>query len=238
MKLDILAIAAHPDDIELSVAGTLLKHIKMGLKCGIVDITKGELGTRGSGDLRILEATAAAEVLGLSARENLELPDGFFLNAKEHQLVVVAAIRFYRPEIIITNAVTDRHPDHGRASSLVSTSVFLAGLPKIQTTRNGKEQESWKTKSVYHCIQDRYIEPDFVIDVTDEWEQKMKSVLAYKSQFYNPNSGEPETPISTKEFIDFLKARAIDMGRQAGLHLAEGFTVERTPAISSLTDLK
>ncbi len=238
MKLDILAIAAHPDDIELSVAGTLLKHIKMGLKCGIVDITMGELGTRGSGELRLLEAATAAEILGLSARENLGFPDGFFLNSKEYQLAVVAAIRFYKPEIIITNAVTDRHPDHGRASSLVSTSVFLSGLPKIQTTRDGKEQECWKTKAVYHCIQDRYIEPDFVIDITDEWEQKMKSALAYKSQFYDPNSGEPETAISTKEFINFIKARAITMGRPAGIQLAEGFTVERTPVINSLNDLK
>lgn len=237
MKLDILAIGAHPDDVELFAGGTLIRHLQKGLKCGIIDLTKGELGTRGNGDLRLKEATKAAEILGVTVRENLGFEDGFFANDKEHQLAIVSAIRFYQPDIILTNAGTDRHPDHGKASLLVSTATFLAGLPKVETIREGKSQQAWKVNVVYHGIQDRYIKPDFVLDITDVWEQKMKAVFAFSSQFYNPDSTEPETPISSKNFLEFLKARAMEFGRPAGINLAEGFTVERTPAIQDFSSL-
>lgn len=238
MKLDILAFAAHPDDVELSCSGTLAKHKAAGHKIGIIDLTRGELGTRGSAEIREKESASAAKILDLDVRENLSFKDGFFSIDEKHQLPIIEMIRKYRPDIVLCNAVSDRHPDHGRAAKLVSESCFLSGLPKVVTFQNGKPQESWRPKVVYHYIQDYFIEPDFVVDITPFWEIKKQSILAYGSQFYNPESKEPVTPIATKEFMDFLEARARQFGRPAGYTFAEGFTVERTLAVDLLNDLR
>jgi bacillithiol biosynthesis deacetylase BshB1 len=238
MKLDILAFAAHPDDVELCAAGTLLLHIKKGFKVGIVDLTKGELGTRGNATRRTEESNRSSEILGIHVRENLGMEDGFFLNDKTHQLSVVNVIRKYQPEIIISNAISDRHPDHGRAAELIREAVFLAGLSRVSTTSAGELQKVWKAKAHYHYIQDRYIKPDFIVDVTPFWEKKMEAILAFKTQFFDPNSKEPETPISGKDFLDFLSARAMEFGRPAGFKYGEGFTVERTVGVLDLFDLK
>ncbi len=238
MKLDILAFGAHPDDVELSASGTLINHIKKGYKCGIVDLTNGELGTRGTSDTRRAEAAEASKILGLEIRENLNMADGYFSNDKAHRLEIVRMIRKYKPRIILCNAIRDRHPDHGRGSDLLSDSVFLAGLVKVETIDEGKVQEPWRPDAVYHYIQDRYIKPDFVVDISEAWEQKMESILAYKTQFYQPGSTEPQTAISTKEFLDFLKGRASEFGRSAGFKYAEGFTTERAPGITDITVLK
>lgn len=232
MKLDILAFAAHPDDVELSASGTLMKHIDAGYKVGIIDLTRGELGSRGSAEIRDQESAAAAAFMQLSVRENLALADGFFENNKESQLAIIKKIRQYQPEIVLCNSISDRHPDHGKGSDLVSKSCFLSGLLKIDT-----EQTHWRPKAVYHYIQDRYIEPDFVVDITDYMEKKLKAVRCYASQFYNPDSKEADTPISSKAFFDFLSARAREMGRQANYDFAEGFTVERFIGVKSLFDL-
>lgn len=237
MKLDILAFAAHPDDVELSCSGTLLLHKSLGKKIGIVDLTRGEMGTRGTPEIRLQEASAASKILQLDARENLGFADCFFINDKEHKLKVVSIIRKYQPEIILANAIADRHPDHARAAQLVSEACFLAGLKKTETTFDGNPQSLWKVKSLYHYIQDRYIKPDFVIDITEWHEKKMEAVLAYKSQFYNPESKEAETPISTKSFLEFLKSRAAEMGRSIGVQYAEGFTASRIPGVKNLSDL-
>jgi len=237
MKTDILVFSAHPDDAELSCGGTILKHIRLGKKVVIVDLTRGELGTRGNAELRDIEAKAASKILGIAARENLKLADGFFQNDPVSQLSVVTTIRKYQPEIILCNAVADRHPDHSRAAQLVSQAAFLSGLIKAETSSEGKKQQAWKTKAVYHYIQDRYIKPDFVIDVSEFMEKKMEAVKAYSSQFYNPDSKEPETAISSKEFIDFLLGRAAEFGRQINVKYAEGFTMERIQAVNSLFDL-
>ncbi len=237
MKLDILAFGAHPDDIELSCSGTLFKHIQQGKKVGLIDLTQGELGTRGTAEIRISEAIEAAKILGVDIRENLNLADGFFENNREHQLKIVAAIRKFQPEIILCNAVTDRHPDHGKGAKVVSDAVFLAGLTKVETIHDGKKQEAWKTKAVYHYIQDRYIRPDFVIDISDFIEKKMEVVKAFRSQFYNPDSAEPETAISSKEFLEFIQGRSMEMGRKINVRHAEGFTTERVAGVKSLFDL-
>jgi N-acetylglucosamine malate deacetylase 1 len=237
MKLDILAFGAHPDDVELSCSGTLIKHIKAGKKVGLVDLTRGELGTRGTKEIREAEAAESTKIMGVSIRENLDMDDCFFTNDRENKMKVVQAIRKYQPEIILANAVSDRHPDHGRGAALVSEAVFLAGLLKVETMADGKKQDLWKTKVVYHYIQDRYIKPDFIVDISDFIEIKQQAIKAFKSQFYNPDSTEPETAISTKEFLDFLNSRAIDLGRSIGARYGEGFTVERTPGIQSLFDL-
>lgn len=237
MKLDILAFGAHPDDVELSCSGTLIVHVRMGRKVGIIDLTKGELGTRGNEQKRRAEALAAAEIIGVSVRENLDLGDGFFMEDQESLLKVVCSIRKYQPEIVICNAVSDRHPDHGRAASLVSRASFLSGLIKVETTADGLSQEAWRPKAVYHYIQDRYIKPDFIVDVSSVWEQRMKSVMAFDSQFYNPDSLDPATPISSKEFLEFLDSRSCEMGRLIGSRHGEGFTVERTPGIGDLFQL-
>jgi len=234
LKLDILAIGVHPDDIELSCAGTLLKHISLGKKCGILDLTSGELGTRGSGELREKEAAEAAKILGVSFRDNLRMADGFFKNDKEHQLEIIKKIREYQPEIILCNAPSDRHPDHGRASALVSEACFYSGLIRVETQLNGVNQPKWRPKAVYHYIQDRYLKPDFVVDVTAFSEKKMEAVLAFKSQFYDPKSNEPESPISTKKFLDSVKGKMAVFGRDAGFEFAEGFTVERTIGIDNI----
>lgn len=237
MKLDILAIGVHPDDIELSCSGTLLKHISLGKKCGILDLTIGELGTRGSGELRLEEASNSAKILGVSVRDNLRMADGFFQNDKEHQLQIIRKIREYQPELIFCNAIFDRHPDHGRASALVSDACFYSGLIRIETQLNSVNQQSWRPKAVYHYIQDRQVKPDFVVDITEFVEKKMEAIKAFKSQFYNPDSKEPESPISMKNFFDLVKGKMRVWGRDAGFDYAEGFTVERTIGIKNLFDI-
>lgn len=237
MKLDILAFGAHPDDVELGCAGTILKEVSLGKKVGIVDLTRGELGTRGSAELRDLEAAAAANILGVSVRENLAMRDGFFVNDEAHQLEVIKMIRKYKPEIVLCNAIDDRHIDHGKGSKLVSDACFLSGLMKIETTLNGEQQKAWRPKVVYHYIQWKNIEPDFVVDITGFTEKKIESILAYGSQFYDANSKEPATPITSKNFLESLNYRAQDLGRLVGVDFAEGFTVERYLAVNSLGDL-
>lgn len=234
MKLDILAFGAHPDDVELGCGATLAKEISLGKKVGIVDLTRGELGTRGSAELRDKEAKKAAEILGVSVRENLAFADGFFINDKEHQLSIIKMIRKYQPKIVLCNAIDDRHIDHGKGSKLVSDACFLSGLSKIVTKENGETQEEWRPKNVYHYIQWKNIEPDFVIDVSGFIDYKTKSVLAYSSQFFDPESDEPETPITSKNFIDSVNYRARDLGRLIGVDYAEGFTTERYVALENL----
>ncbi len=237
MKLDILAIGIHPDDVELSCSGTLLKHIALGKKVGILDLSRGELGTRGSAELRTKEANEAAKLLGITTRTQLNFKDGFFENNQEHQLQLIQQIRLHQPEIILCNAIEDRHPDHGRAAKLTAEACFYSGLVKIETFENNKLQATWRPKAVYHYIQDVFIKPDFVIDVSDYIEQKHKSIMAYASQFYNPNSNEPQTPISSKEFIESLNSKMSIWGRSIGVPYAEGFTVNRYIGVNNLFDL-
>jgi bacillithiol biosynthesis deacetylase BshB1 len=239
LKLDILVLPAHPDDAELGCAGAILKHIAAGQKVGVADLTRGELGTRGSAEIREKEAAQAARILGLSVRENLGMPDGFFENTKEYQLKIIGAIRKYRPEIIITNAYHDRHPDHGRASELVEASAFLAGLRKIETYFDGQLQEAWRANLVLHFIQDNYIKPDIVVDVTGFWDKKIESIYAFKSQFYDPGENdEPETYISSPEFIRIVEARAREFGKSIGVKYAEGFTSGKILGVDNLFDLR
>jgi bacillithiol biosynthesis deacetylase BshB1 len=239
LKLDLLILPVHPDDAELGCSGTILKEIASGKKVGIVDLTRGELGTRGTAEIRDREAEASAKILGLSARENLAIPDGFFQNTKEYQLKVIGAIRKYRPEIIITNAYHDRHPDHGRASELVEAASFLSGLRKIETFNTGKPQEAWRPKQVLHFIQDNYIKPNVVIDVTAYWDKKVQSIHAFGSQFFNPEwDDEPQTYISSPDFIAVIEARAREFGKSIGVKYAEGFTSRKILGVNSLFDLK
>ncbi len=237
MKLDILAFGAHPDDVELGCGATIAKEIALGKKVGIVDLTRGELGTRGSAELRDLEAQNAAKILGVEVRENLGFADGFFVNDKKHQLEIIKMIRKYQPEIVLCNAIDDRHIDHSKGSKLVSDACFLSGLIKIETKVEGELQEKWRPKHVYHYIQWKNIEPDFVLDVTGFMELKEKSVMAYASQFYDPKSNEPETPITSKNFTESINYRAKDFGRLIGVDYAEGFTSERYVAIENLDKL-
>lgn len=238
MKLDILAFGAHPDDVELGCGATLAKEISTGKKVGVVDLTRGELGTRGSAEIRDKEAAKAAEILGVSVRENLRFKDGFFVNDEKHQLEIIKMIRKYKPEIVICNAIDDRHIDHGKGSKLVSDSCFLSGLRRIETSLDEKVQSEWRPKLVYHYIQWKNIEPDFVIDVSGFMQKKIDAVMAYSSQFYDPNSKEPVSPIATKNFTESIEYRAKDLGRLVFVDYAEGFTVERYVAVNSLTDLK
>lgn len=238
MKLDILAFGAHPDDVELGCGATIAKEIANGKKVGVVDLTRGELGTRGTAQTRDKEAADAGKILGISVRENLGFADGFFVNDKAHQLEIIKMIRKYQPEIVLCNAIDDRHIDHGKGSDLVSDACFLSGLIKIETSIDGKSQDKWRPKTVYHYIQWKDIKPDVVVDVTGFMDAKMQSVFAYKTQFYNPNSKEPETPITSKNFSDSIEYRARNTGRLVGVDFAEGFTVERYPAVDSLFDLK
>jgi bacillithiol biosynthesis deacetylase BshB1 len=237
MKLDILAFGAHPDDIELGCGATIAKEVSLGKKVGIVDLTRGELGTRGSAELRMIEAGNAAKILGVSVRENLGFADGFFTNDKKHQLEIIKMIRKYQPDIVLCNAIDDRHIDHGKGSKLVSDACFLSGLVKIETELEGKQQEKWRPKHVYHYIQWKNIAPDFVIDVTGFIQKKQASVLAYSSQFYDPNSKEPESPITSKTFIESINYRSRDLGRLIGVEYAEGFTSERYVAAENLSKL-
>jgi N-acetylglucosamine malate deacetylase 1 len=239
LKLDILVLPVHPDDAELGCAGTILKEIALGKKVGIVDLTRGELGTRGTAEIRDSEAAASANILGLSVRDNLSLPDGFFGNSREYQLRVIEAIRRFKPEIVITNAYHDRHPDHGRANELVEASAFLSGLRKIETSYNGAIQEAWRPSQVLHFIQDYYIKPDILIDVTPYWDKKVESIHAFSSQFFNPEwQNEPQTYISSPEFIAVVEARAREFGKSIGVKYAEGFTSRKILGINSLFDLK
>jgi bacillithiol biosynthesis deacetylase BshB1 len=237
MKLDILAFGAHPDDVELGCGATIAKEISLGKKVGIIDLTRGELGTRGSANLRDGEAANAATILGVAVRENLRFADGFFINDKEHQLEIIKTIRKYKPDVVLCNAVDDRHIDHSKGSTLVSNACFLSGLLKIETEINGESQEKWRPKQVYHYIQWKNIEPDFVIDVTGFMEKKIAAVKAYSSQFFNSTSKEPETPITSKNFIDSIQYRANDLGRLIGVESAEGFTSERYVAVENLDKL-
>jgi bacillithiol biosynthesis deacetylase BshB1 len=237
MKLDILAIGAHPDDVELGCAATIAKEVSLGKKVGILDLTRGELGTRGSAKIRDNEATTAAKILGVSVRENLAFADGFFVNDKMHQLEVVKILRKYQPQIVLCNAIDDRHIDHSKGSDLVSDACFLSGLRKIETSVSGKPQEAWRPRHVYHYIQWKNLEPDFVVDVSGFIDKKIEAVKAYNSQLYDPKSKEPISPITSKNFLESITYRAKDLGRLIGVEHAEGFTAERYVAIDSLNKL-
>jgi bacillithiol biosynthesis deacetylase BshB1 len=233
MKADILAIGAHPDDVELGCGGTLAKLISEGKKVAVVDLTQGELGTRGTNITRAEEAADASEILGISFRENLMMKDGFLLNTEENQIEIVKMIRKYRPELVFANAIDDRHPDHAKAAKLVSDACFLSGLVKIETEMDGEEQQAWRPKHVFHYIQWKNIEPDFVVDISGFMEKKIEACLAYKTQFYDPKSNEPMTPIATKDFLESLTYRAQDLGRLSGVDFAEGFTTEKLLAFKN-----
>jgi bacillithiol biosynthesis deacetylase BshB1 len=237
MKIDILAIGAHPDDVELGCSATLAKEIANGKKVGILDLTRGELGTRGTAEIRDEEAANAAEILGVKFRHNLEFSDGFLVNNAASQLEIIKIIRKYQPEIVLCNAIDDRHIDHGKASKLASDACFLSGLQKIETIQDGNHQKAWRPKHVYHYIQWKNIEPDFVVDVTGFLEKKLETVFAYKSQFHKKEADEPETPISSTNFRDSITYRAQDLGRLIGTEYGEGFTVERYAAVNSIFDL-
>lgn len=237
MKLDILAIGAHPDDVELGCGATIAKEIARGKKVGILDLTRGELGTRGTAQTRKEEAADAAAILGVSVRENIGLADGFFQNDKESQLKIIEVIRAYQPEMVLCNAIHDRHIDHGKGSKLASDACFLSGLVKIVTERDGKVQEKWRPKTVYHYVQWENVTPDVVVDVSGFIDKKCEAVFAYKTQFYDPNSPASNTPISSLTFKESINYRAQDLGRLIGTDYGEAFTVERYPAVDSLFDL-
>lgn len=238
-KLDILAFGAHPDDVELSCSGTLMAMKAKGYRIGVVDLTRGELGTRGTAELRDQEAKAAAVILGLDARENLALPDGFFQNLPKFQMPIIRAIRKYQPEIVLCNSPEDRHPDHGKGGAIVLDAAFLAGLRRIETRDvNGQSQEPWRPKKVYHYIQDRFLIPEFVIDITPYFHRKIDSIRAYGSQFFDPESKEPITYISTQDYWDFLEARAREMGHFVGATYGEGFLTTAKIKVDDLFDLK
>ena len=237
MKLDILAIGSHPDDVELSCSGTIAKEVDRGKKVGILDLTRGELGTRGSAEIRDQEAKNAAEILGVVMRHNLEFSDAFFENNTSHKLEVIKIIRKYKPEIVLCNAVEDRHIDHGKGARLVSDACFLSGLRKIETIMDGNKQAAWRPKHVFHYIQWKNLTPDFVVDISGYMDKKMDAVMAYRSQFYDENSKEPATPISSSNFLDSISYRARDLGRLINTEHAEGFTAERHVAVNSIFDL-
>ena len=235
MKLDILAFGVHPDDVELSCAGTLMVEINNGKKVGVIDLTRGELGTRGTAETRKEEAAIAAKIMGVHVRENLGMRDGFFQNDEAHQLQIIQKIRQYQPEIVICNALVDRHPDHGRSSKLVSDASFLSGLRKIETSFNGEAQQAWRPKYVFHYIQDRYAEPDFIFDITSVFDRKVESIKAYGTQFHNPNPGidEPQTYISTPAYFDTLISRHKMFGKRIGVEYGEGFITEKRIGIKT-----
>lgn len=237
MKLDILAFGVHPDDVELGCAGSLVIAVSEGKKVGVVDLTQGELGTRGTVHTRKEEADAAAKIIGLTVRENLNMRDGFFVNDEAHQLQIIACIRKYRPEIVICNAPEDRHPDHGRASRLVAESCFYAGLSKIKTQNKGLDQDPWRPKNVFHYLQDRFLQPDFLVDISNVFDKKLNAIKAYATQFYNPDISGPETYISTPEFLETLIGRHKLLGKTIGVAYAEGFITEKTVGLRSFSDL-
>lgn len=238
MKLDILVLAAHPDDAELGAGGTIAAHVAKGRKVGVVDFTRGELGTRGTPETRASEAADGAKILGLKVRENLGLADGFFRNDEEHQRKVIQAVRKYQPEIVLANAIHDRHTDHGKGAELAYDSCFLSGLAKIETKdEQGNLQKPWRPKTIYHFIQSQFIQPDFIVDVTPYWETKINAIKAFKTQFFDPSSKEPITYISTPEFLNMVEARAIEFGHAIGVKYGEGFTVRRFPGVTDLFSL-
>lgn len=237
MKLDILVLAAHPDDAELGCGGTMVKHIAAGRKVGVVDFTRGELGTRGTSQTRDKEAADSAKILGLSVRENLNLPDGFFHNSKEYQLEVVRAIRKYQPDIVLANATYDRHPDHGKGADLAFHACFLSGLSKVETESDGVKQNSWRPQALYHYIQSQFIEPDLVVDISDAWDKKLEAIRAFKTQFYDATSKEPETYISNPGFLKMIEARATEMGHAIGVKYGEGFVARKWIGVKSLFDI-
>ncbi len=236
-KLDILVFAAHPDDAELSCSGTIIKYLKAGKKVGIVDLTAGEMGTRGTAATRKIEAENANQIMGISVRENLNLPDCFFENNKENQLKIIQMIRKYQPQIVLANAITDRHPDHGRAAQLVEDASFQSGLLKIETLENGKSQAPHRPQAVYHYIQDTYIQPDFIIDITAEIDLKKAAILAYQTQFFDPNSTEPQTYISSPDFIETVLARNREFGKIVGGVFGEGFTSKKIIGVKDIFSL-
>jgi len=242
MKVDILAIGVHPDDVELSCAGTLLSHIDQGKTVGLLDLTRGELGSRGSAEIRDEEAATSAKMMGAKFRKNLRMADGFFEYTKENMLDIIRVIRESQPEIILINAPTDRHPDHGRAAKLCADACFYSGLIKIETLDAfGNLQDKWRPKAVYHYIQDRSLKPDFIVDIGPYIDRKEELILAFKSQFYVPDaeeySEEVQTPISGKSFLAHLRGRAASAGRDAGFDYAEGYVAARTIGVKSLFDL-
>ena len=233
MKLDILAFGVHPDDVELGCAGTLMAAIDQGKKVGIVDLTRGELGTRGTPTTRTQEAAAAAKIMGVDIRENLDMADGFFANDEAHQRKIISIIRKYQPDIILANAPEDRHPDHGRSAKLVSDAAFLSGLRKIETIHEGITQTAWRPAYTFHYIQDRFIQPSFVIDITAYMERKMEAVLAYGTQFTSADASEPQTYISSPQFLETVKARALMLGKRIGVGYAEGYITEKIIGFSN-----
>ena len=233
MKLDILAFGVHPDDVELGCAGTLMAAIDQGKKVGIVDLTRGELGTRGTPTTRTQEAAAAAKIMGVDIRENLDMADGFFANDEAHQRKIISIIRKYQPDIILANAPEDRHPDHGRSAKLVSDASFLSGLRKIETIDEGINQNAWRPAYTFHYIQDRFIQPSFVIDITAYMERKMEAVLAYGTQFTSADTSEPQTYISSPQFLETVKARALMLGKRIGVGYAEGYITEKIIGFSN-----
>jgi len=238
IKLDILAFGAHPDDVELGCGGTILKEISNGKKVGIIDLTRGELGTRGNIEIRNSESETAAKILGVTLRDNLNFKDGFFLNDQEHQLKVIECIRKYKPETVLCNAQDDRHIDHPKGASLVSDSCFLSGLVKVRTKFDDLDQSSWRPKSVFHYIQWKNSSPDFLVDISGFVNMKLEAIKAYKSQFFDPNNNEPETLISKKNFLNDVINRSADLGRLIGVDNAEGFTSKRVIGINNLNDIK
>lgn len=237
MKLDILAIGVHPDDIELGCAGTLMAAIAEGKKVGIVDLTRGELGTRGTAETRKVEARNAANILGIAIRENLGMADGFFQNDELHQRILIQAIRKFRPTIILANAPEDRHPDHGRSAKLISDAAFFSGLRKIITEHDGAVQQEWRPTYVFHYIQDRFLQPSFVVDISKYMDKKIESVMAYTTQFYNPDLNEPQTYISSPQFLETVRSRAMMLGKRIGVDYAEGYISEKMIGISSFDGL-
>lgn len=234
VKLDVLAIGVHPDDVELGCSGTILVALSEGKKVGIVDLTRGELGTRGSAEIRKIEAANAAKVLGVHLRENIGLADGFFLNDEAHQRKVITMIRKYQPEIILCNAPEDRHPDHGRSAKLVSDAAFLSGLRKIETELDSVSQQAWRPKYVFHYLQDRFLQPDFVVDISEHMDKKIESVLSYTTQFFNPDLDEPQTYISSPEFLETVRARAMMLGKRIGVKYAEGYLSDKMIGVKSM----
>lgn len=231
MKLDILAFAAHPDDVELSCSGTLLHHLALGKKIGIVDLTKGELGTRGSAEIRRIESIKATELLGIHVRENLGMADGFFENTKENQIKVIEMVRKYQPELVLANALHDRHIDHGRAAQLVHDACFLSGLAKIESGT----MPAWRPRQIMHYIQDYYMKPDIVVDISPYFAKKLECIKAFSSQFYDPKSGEPETKLSGKDFFQFIEARSREFGRLIHVEFGEGFVCRTALKSEDLT---
>ncbi|MFM9004033.1 MAG: bacillithiol biosynthesis deacetylase BshB1 [Flavobacteriales bacterium] len=235
--LDILAFGAHPDDAEISCGATLIKAIEQGKRVGLIDLTEGEMGTRGSSELRLQEAQEAARLMGVHARENLHFRDCFFVNDECHRMRIIEKIRQYRPSIVLVNSPSDRHPDHARASELVREAAYYSGLPKIETSLNGVTQEAWRPSSVFMYIQDYYLTPSFVVDISGYWEKKLEVLKCFSSQFYDPQSNEPNTPISGEKFFDFLHGKSLNLGRQSGFELGEGFISDRYPGVQSISDV-